>query len=949
MSATSPCIGIGPHQALDERHILPQRLVGPPVDLRRGDKVTKIGFSIAAGSSKIPAVTPEGPMGDYYDVFLSHASADKPVVEALAHRLRADGLQPFLDAWELIPGRPWQEALEEIPACAVFLGSRGMGPWENEEMRVALAERVREMPTRVIPVLLPGVRERDVPHFLRCRTWVDFRSGLDDEAAYRRLTASIRSAAPRQRPKSAPPLPLDDERQPIATTEARTLGNADILLDVRVTRKRAAITLTFELRIHNPELGDTRGSFHSIVATIDPDTYFQQLLKPVPERPNSEDREGSWRRVQKIGNQLSDVLLPRELRPRLSALAKPVSEGNAPPTLSLLSDETWIPWELVTLQVYERGEDIKTSVFLAEAFALTRWLRGVPTTLELPLHHLALVRAAAAEAATFQLPSQSFEVTEVPSSRAALLQELSSGTYDVWHFAGHGLLRDDNPEISSIELEGGQQLTPHDLSERSRRLGGNRPLVFLNACHAPRDSATLIETGALARSFLGAGAGAIIGTHWAIPEKLASEFASALYQNLIGEQLRLGEATWRARKLLRSQAPDDPSWLAYTVFGHPLAVHAAVGEEQIDQPGAGERTGYPPMLRLPTMRWHPDRSPPGALLRPEFGIVPFQARELEIDDLATWCLDEKRVGVRLYTGAGGMGKTRLALELCLIMRDRGWEAGFVDAERSVASVEAWCELFARREPVLVAVDYAETRRELLRSLLRAAVRAENGPIRLLLLGRAALDWWDQLQMDGDGVGELLSGPVTARFTLAPVALTADDRLDAFHYAAWAFAQVLGQPVPTALPRDLEAPYYDRIQLLHLRALAAVESVEAQGEEGLLDFLLQRERRFWRAIAVERGLPTDLITGIGRAMAAVTLGGGVRNEEDARLLLSSLSFFEGQAPSVLFAVADLMHACYAGKLWIEPVQPTLLGEHLIERELETGSDELLNLVLGPYTT
>ncbi len=38
-----------------------------------------------------------------YDVFLSHASDDKPEVEALARCLREDGLEPFLDKWHLIP------------------------------------------------------------------------------------------------------------------------------------------------------------------------------------------------------------------------------------------------------------------------------------------------------------------------------------------------------------------------------------------------------------------------------------------------------------------------------------------------------------------------------------------------------------------------------------------------------------------------------------------------------------------------------------------------------------------------------------------------------------------------------------------------------------------------------------------------------------------------------
>ena len=136
-----------------------------------------------------------------YDLFLSHASDDKPEVEALARRLREDGLEPFLDKWHLVPGEPWQEALEDAlessRTCAVFVGGK-LGPWQNVEMRDALDERVRNEDFRVIPVLLPGAFKpgrKGLPRFLRRLTWVEFRSGLDDEDAYHRLLSSDTSVS----------------------------------------------------------------------------------------------------------------------------------------------------------------------------------------------------------------------------------------------------------------------------------------------------------------------------------------------------------------------------------------------------------------------------------------------------------------------------------------------------------------------------------------------------------------------------------------------------------------------------------------------------------------------------------------------------------------------------------------------------------------------------------
>ena len=137
-----------------------------------------------------------------YDVFLSHAGPDKPAVERLANKLCEAGVEPFLDKWHLIPGEPWQEALEEAldksRTCAVFIG-KALGPWQAKEMRSALETQVQNRAFRVIPVLLSGGRrtgEEKLPRFLRGLTWVDFRAGLDDEEAFGRLLAGIRGKAP---------------------------------------------------------------------------------------------------------------------------------------------------------------------------------------------------------------------------------------------------------------------------------------------------------------------------------------------------------------------------------------------------------------------------------------------------------------------------------------------------------------------------------------------------------------------------------------------------------------------------------------------------------------------------------------------------------------------------------------------------------------------------------
>ena len=136
-----------------------------------------------------------------YDVFLSHSSKDKPAVERIADRLRAEeGIQPFLDKWHLPPGAPWQEelkvALRSSASVAVFIGPNGSGPWQDEELRLALDRAARSKDDfRVIPVILPTADTSAVDEFLAQRTWVDFSAGLDDAEAMKRLAAGVRGEA----------------------------------------------------------------------------------------------------------------------------------------------------------------------------------------------------------------------------------------------------------------------------------------------------------------------------------------------------------------------------------------------------------------------------------------------------------------------------------------------------------------------------------------------------------------------------------------------------------------------------------------------------------------------------------------------------------------------------------------------------------------------------------
>src|SRR4051794_36656135 len=149
-------------------------------------------------------------MPDDFDVFLSHNRRDKPQVEEIGKRLRARGLRVFLDEWELRPGFPWQEGLEEgiqaSRAGAVFLGADGLGAWQEPEMRAFIARSRREK-VPVIPVLLPGCHDSpQLNIFLEAFTRVDLRGGVT-EVGVAQLAWGITGARPDSQLSTIPRTP----------------------------------------------------------------------------------------------------------------------------------------------------------------------------------------------------------------------------------------------------------------------------------------------------------------------------------------------------------------------------------------------------------------------------------------------------------------------------------------------------------------------------------------------------------------------------------------------------------------------------------------------------------------------------------------------------------------------------------------------------------------------
>jgi hypothetical protein len=238
---------------------------------------------------------------------------------------------------------------------------------------------------------------------------------------------------------------------------------------------------------------------------------------------------------------------------------------------SIAAADDIIPWELLYPLAQGRDEG-----FLVEQFPVMRRVYGQQR-----------IRRFTADGIKYVVPSGSpvnagDEITairrvlrEADTSTDAigdldvLLDLIESGHCGLLHFACHNTFTADAGG-SAIAMGGGpfvpmllnKAIMRHTLAER-------HPLVFINACRSAGAVPEYTRMMGWAQGFMAAGAGAFAGTLWAVRSESAATFAKTFYAALTAGSA-LGEACRQARAET-GRDHDDPTWLAYSVYGDPAA------------------------------------------------------------------------------------------------------------------------------------------------------------------------------------------------------------------------------------------------------------------------------------------------------------------------------------------------------------------------------------------
>jgi CHAT domain len=404
------------------------------------------------------------------------------------------------------------------------------------------------------------------------------------------------------------------------TSMMRDLRPPDLEMQVRTQSEHGRTRLVYTL---NSPSGAVEFAHYTVEGPVfhgSPDKFHSHLRDKIDKLGDRLDVDGSCllqdgvdRKLENFGRTLWRELFPPELRAAYLKIRQC-------PGLSwmIVSEEPWIPWELIKPYDASVAGEVLDDDFLAVRFKLTRWLAGKNTPArEIALRSFAALRTAELPAAKSEKrlledlkESSPGLAGEAPAfdSTGELLRYLETHDTQLLHFTGHGTHEASQPQESGIPLPDGSVFRPGDLEGpvigRVRR---NQPLIFLNTCWAGQQGWSLTGLGGWAPCWVGVcGCGAFVAPMWPVRDQVALSFARSFYEALAGGA-SLGEAAWKARNQIYQERSGDPSVLAYVVYGHP---HTRVkfgmdssAEETLSDAGTprGRRIQWRPHRR----RWRP--------------------------------------------------------------------------------------------------------------------------------------------------------------------------------------------------------------------------------------------------------------------------------------------------------------------------------------------------------
>ena len=335
-------------------------------------------------------------------------------------------------------------------------------------------------------------------------------------------------------------------------------------------------------------------------------------------------------------------------------------------------------------------------------------------------------------------------------------------------------------------------------------------------------------------------------------------------------------------------------------------------------------------------KWSADQSDDAEVERDRFlysaRSIPLIGRDEELAQIEAFLTDpSRRFAWMILHGPGGVGKSRLALEVILKPRGGSWNTGFLDERHAGPDWSVW----QPHLPTFMVIDYAASAADKVALLIAALAEREGAhhlqrPVRLLLLERQAEGpWLDRV---------LAMSPKGRNCRGADLALGSPSSLWPVFQHVWHWRK-RGRDLPDeqeTLSRfaTLDPRRRPLFAMLMADAIATHGRDRLWSREALLADVLAREReRFWRPAAAACGLDPQQIEKEERVLALATMVGGVPiaamvHDEDGLLP----RWDRDRHPKLFKA----MSACTYQM--VRPLEPDLVGEFFVLTVLDANHKE-----------
>jgi hypothetical protein len=333
--------------------------------------------------------------------------------------------------------------------------------------------------------------------------------------------------------------------------------------------------------LHGNETGRLLWSFESPHASVleegrcsigaEPDAFVRTVISTITAH---EGRPTLALGLHGIGLTIA-AKVPAEMWTALSTVIAAIAPRR--PTVLLLSEEAYVPWELASMPV---PIDAATLGFLGAQVTIGRWVLATDRP-PMPPPRLIHVDGMIVVSGRYEMPGWS-RLEHAEAEAAALVQRyhavevdavtdkivgclLGNPAADVLHFSLHGKY-DPGTAKQGLVLVDGEVIDPLVVKGGSL---AEAPLVFLNACQVGAGQETLGDYAGLAESFLFAGASAVVAPLWSIDDGVASDLAERFYTRAfagdsVAEIVRAERAAFGT-----GDNPNSSTLVAFQFFGHP--------------------------------------------------------------------------------------------------------------------------------------------------------------------------------------------------------------------------------------------------------------------------------------------------------------------------------------------------------------------------------------------